>query len=332
MQRCADENTDVRTVEERAGSFAGDPARPSVCVFCPSIHLEISIDHAGSESHEIHVHAGGQGYWIARMVATMDAEPWLCAPYGGELGEHVRTALQGLDPRGLVEAASATSARIVDRRDHGRGRIVAASTPQPLDRHAIDDLFTRTLGLALRCGSCVVAGTTEEHTVPASMFARLARDLAALGVTVVADLSGPELTALLEGSVHVAKLSEEDMVRDGLAQDGDIDSLVIAAAQLRKQGAASVVITRAEAGVLVHHHDKHWTFSGPQLTPVNTRGAGDSLTAALATSLARGTGLLEAVRLGVAAGALNATRHGLGSGERRTIEALAAQVLVEEAG
>jgi 1-phosphofructokinase len=323
MDRREDDSSNTTTEVERD--------RPVVCVFSPSIHVEISIDRGGESGHEIHVHAGGQGYWIARMVATMDGLPWLCAPFGGELGAHVVTALEGLELHGLVPTSSATPARIVDRREHGRGRIVAASTPQPLDRHAIDDLFTRTLGLALECRSCVVAGTSEDRTVPAATFTRLARDLAALGVPVIADVSGDELTALLEGGVQVVKVSDEDMIRDGLAPDGSTRSLVAAAERLQTQGAGSVVITRAESGVLVRDDGRQWVVNGPQLTPVNTRGAGDSLTAALATSLARGAALVDAVRLGVAAGALNATRHGLGSGERQAIEAIAEQVLVEEA-
>ena len=38
--------------------------------------------------------------------------------------------------------------------------------------------------------------------------------------------------------------------------------------------------------------------------------------------------MLEAVRLGIAAGALNATRRGLGTGTREEIERLAAHVSV----
>ena len=51
--------------------------------------------------------------------------------------------------------------------------------------------------------------------------------------------------------------------------------------------------------------------------------------AAIGVGLARGLTMVEALRLGMAAGALNATRHGLGSGTRHEIEQLAAHVAVE---
>jgi 1-phosphofructokinase len=57
--------------------------------------------------------------------------------------------------------------------------------------------------------------------------------------------------------------------------------------------------------------------------PVEQRGPGDSMFAAIVASLARGRPIEEALRLGVAAGALNVTRRGLGSGTRDEVERLA---------
>lgn len=50
------------------------------------------------------------------------------------------------------------------------------------------------------------------------------------------------------------------------------------------------------------------------------------MTAGLAACLARGDDLAAALRLGAAAGALNVTRRGLATGDRREIERLASHV------
>jgi 1-phosphofructokinase len=57
-------------------------------------------------------------------------------------------------------------------------------------------------------------------------------------------------------------------------------------------------------------------------------GAGDSMFAATGVGLARGMSMIDALRLGMAAGALNATRRGLGTGTRDEIERMAAHVTV----
>lgn len=314
----------------RAERAPGD-TRPVVAVFGPAPHLEISVELSADEASEVHVHPGGQGYWIARMIDTLGAEPWLCAPVGGELGAQLRAGLARLPDRGLVEVATPTPARIIDRREDRRGECWTRSTPTVLDRHELDDLFTRTLGLAVECGTCVVSGTGGDGTVPPSVFQRLARDLDAVGVTVVADISGDELAALLDGAApDVVKLSDEELVDDGFAKGSEVDELRDGVAELQDRGVPTVVVTRAGSGALLAHDGRVHRLTGPELSPVNSRGAGDSLTAAVATRLALGDDLVEAVRLGVAAGALNATRHGLGSGERDAIESLAAQVEVEE--
>jgi sugar/nucleoside kinase (ribokinase family) len=67
----------------------------------------------------------------------------------------------------------------------------------------------------------------------------------------------------------------------------------------------------------------------PTFEALDHRGTGDSMFAATGVGLARGMDMIAALRLGTAAGALNATRRGLGSGTREEIERLAAHVVVK---
>lgn len=63
-----------------------------------------------------------------------------------------------------------------------------------------------------------------------------------------------------------------------------------------------------------------------ELKVVDHHGAGDSMTAGVAAVLARGGDLHEAVWTGAAAGALNVTRHGLGTGRAEAIQELIGRV------
>ncbi|WP_420710567.1 PfkB family carbohydrate kinase [Agrococcus sp. SL85] len=69
-----------------------------------------------------------------------------------------------------------------------------------------------------------------------------------------------------------------------------------------------------------------WRVSAPSLEPVDTRGAGDSYAAGLAAVLADGGSHADAIRTGAAAGAVNATRRGLGTGDAEAVRAIAERV------
>jgi 1-phosphofructokinase len=75
--------------------------------------------------------------------------------------------------------------------------------------------------------------------------------------------------------------------------------------------------------------DRLVKVTAPRLEPMDPRGAGDSMTAGLAVGSASGMALDDTLRLAAAAGALNVTRHGLGSGQRDHIEQLAKHVEVQ---
>jgi 1-phosphofructokinase len=76
----------------------------------------------------------------------------------------------------------------------------------------------------------------------------------------------------------------------------------------------------AETPAIVYTRGSVFAVRTPKVTPVDGRGAGDSMTAGIAAGLARGRPLIEAVRLGAAAGALNVARRGLATGSIDAIE------------
>lgn len=80
---------------------------------------------------------------------------------------------------------------------------------------------------------------------------------------------------------------------------------------LKKAGAARVVLKRGANGALMVDETGQWhEVSAFAVDAVDSTGAGDAFTAALAVRLAAGDRLADAVRFGCAAGALAATRHG----------------------
>jgi len=305
---------------------------PRVVVFAPAPILTVTIEAGVAEDDppEIHVHAGGQGFWVARMAAALEGNPVLCTACGSEAGHVARVLMEteGIEVRGPHQATP-SGAYVHDRRS-GERTEVADSPGRPLTRHDLDELYTTTLAAALEQGNCVLTGPMGPEEVGAEVYERLATDLRSNGVRVVADLSGEPLAAAVTGGLDVLKVSHEELLRDELAADDDEASLWKAGEQLRSDGVGQVVITRAEKPTLALLDDGDHVLTGPTIDPADPRGAGDSLTAGVATALAHDLEPVEAVRLGVAAGVLNAGRRGLATGTRDEILRLAEHVEVEK--
>jgi 1-phosphofructokinase len=261
------------------------------------------------------------------MAASLGAEVCLSATLGGESGRVTKALIEHEDIRvRRVETAGANGVYVQDRRT-GERVTVATMRPLPLTRHELDALYGVALVEGIEAGVCVLGGHDDPGVVPADTYARLAADLRANGATVVADLAGAALEAVLLGGVTVLKVSSEDLLRHGLAT-GDSPEQLVPVMERFAEGAANVVVSRAEKPALALLEGELLEVVPPGLHPIDHRGAGDSMTAGLAVGVARRDGLSGSVRLGAAAGALNVTRRGLGTGAREEIERLASHVVV----
>ena len=72
------------------------PASCSVAVFAPSPVVTITVEPGLDDEPDIHLHAGGQGFWVARMATRLGARVSLCVPLGGETGTVLKSLL-GVD-------------------------------------------------------------------------------------------------------------------------------------------------------------------------------------------------------------------------------------------
>ena len=318
----------VSTVENERG---GDG--PRVCVLAVAPILEVTVETTFNDpgSPQVHVHAGGQGLWVARMIAALGGRAVVCAPFGGETGTAAAALAraEGLDLR--VTGATGNSTHILDYRGGSREEVVVMRIPA-LDHHAQDDLFGTMLVNALAADLCVVTGADADLGVPPDFFERLATDLRSSGKPVVADLSGDQARAVVTAGGVILKISHEEMLDGGFADDDSVGALRDAGRSLIDHGLEAIVVSRAGDPTLVVTGEDAHLLEAPAVTTTEHKGAGDSMTAGIAVGTGRGMPLVEAVRLGAAAGALNVTRRGLGTGRRDQIETFAEHVEVRRLG
>jgi 1-phosphofructokinase len=307
-----------------ASQYEG-PRGPVIAVLAPSPLVTVTIEQGPSGGDEVYFHAGGQGFWVARMLYFLGARPILCGPFGGESGMVIRAlmAAEGICVE-AVEVRGWNGSYVHDRRAGARKTIAEAPVPH-LNRHETDDLYDAALVAGLRAETMVLTGTTEHSLLRAEFYRRIAIDLGCNGVTVLADLSGAELRAL-SGGVDFLKVSHIELVESGYCDHDDRSSLLRGLEALKGTGARNIIISCAEAPALAWVDGQLLEVVPPTFEPLDFRGAGDSMTAALAFARASHFDTEATLRLAVAAGAVNVTRHGLGTGHIEHIREVARHV------
>lgn len=296
-------------------------------VFGPHPMLAITVEALTSEGgDDIHLHAAGQGVWVARMAAELGARPILCGFIGGESGTVLRPLLEQMDVElRLIETAEASGTYLHDRRSGERVPIAQAAAMPP-SRHEIDELFSTTVAAAIDSGVLALCGPFPGEALPLEIYGNLVTDVKANGTPVVVDLSPPRLDSALEGGPDLVKINDWELAK---YIEGPVDTterMRAAAQKLLDAGAGAVIITRAEAPAMVLREDDAWELTPPRFERGSREGCGDSMMGGLAACMAAGLEWEETLRTGAAAGAANFLRAGLGSGSRSVIEDLARKV------
>ena len=145
------------------------------------------------------------------------------------------------------------------------------------------------------------------------------------GVAVVVDLSSPRVEAAVRGGPATAKLNDWELAELVTSPVGTAHDRRAAIHRLLDLGATSVVVTRGASTVFaVDERGTGTELTPPRVGTGRAAGCGDAMTGALAAMLAQGADWLDAVALGMAAGA--AHYAGCDETSRGAIEALARQV------
>lgn len=303
------------------------PDSPRVAVFGPDPLLSVTIEARGEED-EVHVHAAGQGVWVARMAGELGVSPVLCSLLGGEAGAMLLPLLQTLPAElRIARTAGTNGTYVVDRRSGERQLIAASVRPAP-QRHELDDLLTATIAAALGSSLAVICNPYPVDSFPDEIYATLAEDLRAADLPMLLDLSSPRLERVLPFAPDLVKLNDWELA--GYV-GGPVDGprALEAAYRLREAGAGAVAVTRSENPILVVPDDGDPFEIVPPAFPAGHReGCGDAMMGAIAAAWARGLSLRDALVLGAAAGSVNFLRRGLGTGKRAAIEELATRIVV----
>lgn len=270
---------------------------------------------------------GGKGVNVARAARRMGAEPLALLTAGGALGRVMCDALtaEGIAFEAVPVAAETRMSTIVLSRDDDgfreyleAGHDVSAGEAQSLRARFLELLPAAAM---VTVNGSVAAAGLEEFPAFAVSAARRA------GVPVLVDTYGPPAPLAAEAGPDLLK-ANLDEVRSSFGVA--VSSLAGArdfAESLLARGVGAVVLTDGAEGAIVITREGGHAITPPATREVHPVGCGDAMLGAMAAAMTAGSGLLDAVVLGAAAGAVNASRPGVGDVDADEVRTLARRVV-----
>jgi len=256
--------------------------------------------------HTFFTAPGGKGANQAVACARLGAPTRMVGRVGDDLfGEQLRASLRsfGVQDDGVLTTPGPSGVALIAVDDTAENTIVIV----PGANGAVSIADIPRLERALDGARALLL----QLEVPIETVVAAARAAHTRGVTVILDpapaLPLPdELYALAD---IITPNEHEATTLTGIAVHDD-QGAIAAARALIARGARRVALKLGARGALTADAEGEQFWSPFTVTPVDTVAAGDAFNGGLAVALSEGRSFNEAIRWGLAAGALSVTRHG----------------------
>jgi 1-phosphofructokinase family hexose kinase len=261
--------------------------------------------------------AGGKGLNAARAAATLGGSVTAVGIVAGRAGDWIveRLVELGIDAR--MARASGETRTCVSIVDGSTGELTEVYERGGEIEETAWDALEAIVRAELERGdvAAIALSGSLPPGAPSDGYGRIARIAAtcARPVPVLADTYGPALAAVLAESPAVVKVNAGEAAEASAVIVSDARSATAAASVLRDAGAESVIVTLGLAGAVVVSGNQVTQLSPPGVRGAYPVGSGDAFLGGLAVAYARGGSIVDAARLGLAAGIANAQVPGAGT-------------------
>lgn len=275
---------------------------------------------------------GGGGVNVARVASRLGTETIAVLPLGGPTGARIGQLLldEGVATSPVdVLANSRQSFSVTEHATGDQFRFVLAA-PELVDDE-LTAVITATATASKRASSVVVSGQTPPGVDP-SVFRRIVDIVAP--TPVIIDTSGPALRAALDSGAAVVKPSARELSsivgRDLVTEVDVLDAVQSVHAN---SNVRTLVVSIGSGGAFsVGPGGITHRFRAPSVRVRSAIGAGDSMVAGIAVALSRGTHTVDAIALGIAAGAATVLTDGTDLCQADDVNRLSTLVAVESIG
>ncbi|MEM8858046.1 MAG: 1-phosphofructokinase family hexose kinase [Chloroflexota bacterium] len=275
---------------------------------------EISFDSV-LRATETRSDPGGKGFNVSRMLSALGEHSTAIALAGGKSGEWLEQQLNesGISTKFIwVDEDTRTNTTIVTAETHIK---VNEAGPQ-ISQAGADQLFELVQSLVQPGDWWVLAGSLPPG-LPKTAYAGLIRLIREDGGRVFLDTAGEPLRLSLSSGPDWIKPNEVEAADlTGKANPRD------AIDWFHENGIGQVAISLGKDGVMFVENGEMQHFHPPEIIEQNPIGAGDAFVGGMVFGLANNHSVQDAVRLGIACGAMAASKPGTDFGSREEIDSL----------
>jgi len=256
--------------------------------------------------------AGGKGVNVVRVYRTLGRDGLATGFAGGSTGAALMAALEqeGV-PSDFVRVRneSRLCIAVIDPNSGTQTEVNENGpevSPEDIQRlyEKVDSIIPGKDFLVL-CGSCPPG-------VPADFYGKLIEIARRHGVRSVLDTSNDHLREAIKSGPFMVKPNIAELSQLAGRELLTLEEIVRAAKSLKQFGVSITAVTMGRSGAMVTDGVQSWNAVPPEIRFASAVGSGDSFVAAFLDSMLHGDGVGEALVMGTAAGAANATTFGAG--------------------
>ncbi|SEL40254.1 6-phosphofructokinase 2 [Chitinophaga rupis] len=249
------------------------------------------------------VEAGGGGINVSKAIKLLGGESLAVFPEGGTNGKLLQQLLAAAHIRyDAVHTAAETRENftVTELATNAQYRFVTPGGPMSEDEiekclHAISNVYP--------VPQLIVASGSLPPGVPDNFYARIARIAKARNIKFIADTSGRPLQLALQEGVYLLKPNLTELCSLAGREYLQIDEIErVARDVIAKSNCEVLVVSMGPEGAWLITKDSSEHIAAPEIVPLSTVGAGDSMVAGIAYMLVQGAPLSDCVQFGVACG------------------------------
>jgi len=272
---------------------------------------------------------GGKGINVSRVVHELGGATIAYTLAGGDDGVILCAAMEqlGVPHRCVMIRKGTTRNNYKIQTEHPRALTEVNTAGPPVGSHTLMKLQRMLLRHRPRPRSVVLSGSLPPE-VPVTIYARWIRALRQRGILTALDASGAALRHGLRAQPWLVKPNRqetEELLGMGLTDNRAVWNAVQRLAASRAQ---IVLLSLGAGGAVMATADGVWRAKAPTVRVDSPVGAGDSMVAGFVLGWTRRGHLLEALRLGVAAGSASVMTPGTELCHRADVARLRPRVVI----